>query len=61
MEQKADSSPTRTGKRVKMKALSLWLVTCTAVSSALPFHPEKDNEEDAKLVQVTALSISGLY
>lgn len=44
-----------------MKALSLWLVTCAAVSSGLLIHPEKDNEEDAKLVQVTALSMSGIY
>lgn len=61
MEQKADCSPTSTGMTVKMKALSLWLLTCAAVSGALPIHPEKDNEEDAKLVQVTALSISEIY
>uniref|UniRef100_A0A8C3XZR6 Matrix metallopeptidase 27 n=1 Tax=Catharus ustulatus TaxID=91951 RepID=A0A8C3XZR6_CATUS len=51
MEQRADSSPTRTGMGAKMKTLSLWLVTCSTLSNALLIHPEKDNEEDAKLVQ----------
>ncbi|KAF1590222.1 Matrix metalloproteinase-27, partial [Eudyptes moseleyi] len=51
MEQKADCSPTRTDTRVRMKDLSLLLLTCAAVSNALPVHPEKDNKEDAKLVQ----------
>lgn len=61
MEQRADSSPARTGMGAKIKILSLWLVTCSALSSALLIHPEKDNEEDANLVQVTAFSISGIY
>ncbi|KAM9390165.1 LOW QUALITY PROTEIN: matrix metalloproteinase-27-like [Phaethornis superciliosus] len=34
-----------------MKDLSLLLLTCAAVSSTLPIQPEKDNKEDAKLVQ----------
>ncbi|NXU80222.1 MMP27 protein, partial [Oreotrochilus melanogaster] len=51
-EQKSDCSPTRTETRVRMKDLSLLLLTCAAVSGTLPIHPEKDNqEEDAKLVQ----------
>ncbi|XP_071411226.1 matrix metalloproteinase-27-like isoform X1 [Pithys albifrons albifrons] len=50
-EKKADCSPTGTGMRVKMKDLSLWLLMCVAVSNALPIDPEKDNKEDAKLVQ----------
>jgi len=45
-----------------MKDLSLLLLMCAAVSNALPLHPEKGNkEEDAKLVQVTTLSISDFY
>lgn len=41
-----------------MKDISLLLLMCAAFSNALPVHPEKDNkEEDAKLVQVTTLSI----
>ncbi|XP_071590539.1 matrix metalloproteinase-27-like isoform X3 [Heliangelus exortis] len=51
-EQKSDCSPTRIETRVRMKDLSLLLLTCAAVSGSLPIHPEKDNqEEDAKLVQ----------
>ncbi|NXN54206.1 MMP27 protein, partial [Rynchops niger] len=51
-EQKADCSHTGTDTRVRMKDLSFLLLTCAAVSSALPAHPEKENkEEDAKLVQ----------
>lgn len=62
MEQKADCSSTRTGTRGRMKNLSLLLLTCTALSNALPIHPEKDSkEEDAKFVQVTTLSIAENY
>lgn len=58
MEQRTDCSPTRTETRVRMKDISLLLLMCAAFSNALPVHPERDNkEEDAKLVQVTTLSI----
>lgn len=57
MEHKVDCSPTRTEMRIRMKDLSLLLLMCVAVSNALSVHPEKDNKEDAKLVQVTTLSI----
>lgn len=41
-----------------MKYLLLLLLTYIAVSNALPAHPEKDNKEDTKLVEVTLLSVS---
>lgn len=41
-----------------MKNLLLLLLMYAAVSNALPAHPEKDNKEDAKLVEVTLLSVS---
>lgn len=62
MEQKADSSPTRTEARRRMKALSILFLMCAAASNAVPVHSEHDSQGDnAKLVQVTTLSITEIY
>lgn len=60
-EQKADCSRMRVERSLRMKKILLFLLLCAAVSNALPVHPEKDNKEDAKLVEVTLLSISEIY
>ncbi|NXP76088.1 MMP27 protein, partial [Ramphastos sulfuratus] len=45
-------SPTRMEARLRMKALSILLLTCAAVSNTVPVHPENDSQGDnAKLVQ----------
>ncbi|NXH17421.1 MMP27 protein, partial [Bucco capensis] len=42
----------RAGRTGRMKALSLLLLACVALSAAFPLQPDKDNkEDDAKLVQ----------
>lgn len=56
--QTAALSRMRMERIVRMKNLLLLLLMYAAVSNALPAHPEKDNKEDAKLVEVTLLSIS---
>ncbi|NXN07285.1 MMP27 protein, partial [Indicator maculatus] len=49
-EKQTDLLPDQT--RVRMKALSILLLMCAAVSNALPVHPENDSQGDnAKLVQ----------
>lgn len=56
--QTAALSRMRMERIVRMKNLLLLLLMYAAVSNALPAHPEKDNKEDAKLVEVTLLSVS---
>lgn len=56
--QKADRSRMRMERSVRMKNVLLLLLMYAAVSNSLPAHPEKDNKEDTKLVEVILLPVS---